>query len=125
MTVKMCIKYPQQQLYQDGMIRRKPIHQIVKKSETSMTANNGVAATFCRRVASQNNHPYLIKKNNNNHHGIDVARIRKAVSEIAAKEKNSEHFVPVKVEAVEAVKTEQGSGVDAFIAIMVHASKCK
>jgi hypothetical protein len=26
---------------------------------------------------------------------------------------------------VEAVKTEQGSGVDAFIAIMVHASKCK
>lgn len=90
-----------------------------------MTANNGVAATFCRRVASQNNHPYLIKNNNNNHHGIDVARIRKAVSEIAAKEKNSEHFVPVKVEAVEAVKTEQGSGVDAFIAIMVHASKCK
>ena len=113
MTVKMCIKYPQQQLYQDGMIRRKPIHQIVKKSETSMSSTNN---PICRRVVS---HPYL---NKNNNHAIDVARIRKVVSVIAAKEKNPELLFPVKAEVV---KTEPGSGVDAFIAIMVHASKCK
>lgn len=121
------------------------MHHLIRKSETP---KNIIPATLSRRIVTQN-HPYL--KNNNQQQSpksfsdLDLARIRKAVTAIAAKEEKTtlttseqqqqlEFSTPVKVEVVEQqqqpaaahpIKPDPSSGVDTFIAIMVHASKCK
>ena len=151
----MCVKYPQLHQEGGGWIRRresrKPIHHLTRTSETPKTI---IPATLSRRIITQN-HPYLNNNKNNNNNQqqqqqgpksvseLDFARIRKAVTAIAAKDekltlaseiqKHHELSTPIKVEVVEQpqqpaaqpIKSDPGSGVDAFIAIMVHASKCK
>ena len=149
----MCVKYPQLHQEGGGWIRRKesrkPIHHLTRTSETPKTIPT---ATLSRRIITQN-HPYLNNNKNNNNNqqqqqgpksvsDLDFARIRKAVTAIAAKDekltsaseiqKHHELSAPIKVEDVEQqqpaaqpIKSDPGSGVDAFIAIMVHASKCK
>ena len=132
----MCVKYPLQQLQDESgwNIRRKSsLNQTARKNETPKITSTAMPG---RRIIP---HPYLTNKNNNNNiklnQELDFARIRKAVTEISAVKE--EHFSEeklnpeIKIEHVEKpVKPVSGqvnpaSGVDAFIAIMVHASKCK
>ena len=74
-----------------------------------------------RRGVTQQKHPYL------NINSDLTSRIRKAVNELTAKEKCIEATSNLgNGNACQTViKTEPGSGIDAFIAIMVHSSKCK
>ena len=131
----MCIRYPRQQLQDESgwNIRRKSsLNQTARKNETPKITSTAMPG---RRIIP---HPYLTNKNNNSiniNQELDLARIRKAVTEISAVKE--EHFSEeklnpeIKIEHVEKpVKPVSGqvnpaSGVDAFIAIMVHASKCK
>ena len=129
----MCVKYPLQQLQDESgwNIRRKSsLNQTARKNETPKITSTAMPG---RRIIP---HPYLTNKNNNNikiNQELELARIRKAVTEISAVKE--EHFseeklkLDIKIEHVEKpVKPVSGqvnpaSGVDAFIAIMVHASK--
>ena len=138
----MCIKYPLQQLQDDSgwNIRRKSsLNQTARKNETPKITSTAMPG---RRIIPHQlvPHPYLTNKNSNNsikiNQELDLARIRKAVTEISAVKE--EHFSEeklkseIKIELVEkpvkpvsAGQVNPASGVDAFIAIMVHASKCK
>ena len=126
MTVKMCIKYPQQ-LREDGigLIKRREMwnrrHAAVTKPQSPPKS------TLVRRVGVvSQKQPYLINNNSE-----VAARVRAVVAGLSsAKEKSSEVGLVVKAktepEPVETpIKSEPGSGVDAFVAVMVHASKCK
>lgn len=124
MTVKMCIKYPQQ-LRDDGI-------GLIKRREMWNRRHAAVAKplsppkpTLVRRVGVvTQKHPYL-----NNPNSEVAARIKTVVAELSsAKEKSPEVGLVTKAEPEPAgtpIKPEPGSGVDAFIAVMVHASKCK
>jgi len=121
MTVKMCIKYSQP-LREDGIRlikRREMMNQrhaaVIKKPQSPkpmLVRRGGV---------TQQKHPYLINNSDL------TTRIRKVVNELSAKEKCPEPTLnPGNGNACHTtVKTEPGSGIDAFIAIMVHASNCK
>ena len=108
------------------------MYHLTRKRETPKIIP---AVTLSRRTITRNP-PYL---NNNNQPGpkpvsdLDIARIRTAMTAIAAKGEKiastseQQHQALVKVEVVEQhpIKSDPGSGVDSFIAIMVHASKCE
>jgi len=143
----MCVKYPRQ-VHQEGFMRResssrKPIHHLTRKSVTQKI----IPATLSRRIVTQN-HSYL--NNSNQQQGpksfsdLDRVRFRKAVATIAAKDEKitsttseqqqlefSTHVMLEVVDqqqqhaATRLIKSDPGSGVETFIAIMIHASKCK
>ena len=126
MTVKMCIKYPQQ-LREDGigLIKRREMwnrrHAAVTKPQSPPKS------TLVRRVGVvSQKQPYLINNNSE-----VAARVRAVIAGLSsAKEKSPEVGLVAKTEpelepAETPIKSEPGTGVDAFVAVMVHASKCK